>query len=99
MDEPHHQETTSIFGYGSLMDIESAQRTMPSAANLRFAVLSGFRRHFNLNARIYGTKETAMLSIAATADDSDEVYGVLFDIPTCEACWKFAPCWSPAGTP
>ena len=74
------------------MDLASATRSMPSAKNLRYAMLRGYTRHFDLPSigatrnDTTGAKETAMLSIhpAACCNTGDEVYGVVFDIPTAE---------------
>ena len=61
----------SIFGYGSLMNVVSAKRTMPNATNFRPGELCGYTRCYNL-VSISGiksglvnldTKEMAALSI------------------------------------
>eukprot|EP00937_MAST-01D_sp_MAST-1D-sp2_P003001 g3001.t1 len=95
MDVNVHADTASVFGYGSLMDLKSAARSMPSATNLRYAVLSGYTRRFDVPSigatrnDDAGTKETAMLSIHPSGDAADEVYGVVFDIPAAEVAGYF----------
>ena len=49
----------SIFGYGSLMDVESAMRTMPSLTNFRKGILYGYRREYSL-VSISGLKNGAV---------------------------------------
>jgi len=41
-------QLVTIFGYGSLMNIESAMRTMPSLTNFRKGILKGYRREYSL---------------------------------------------------
>ena len=78
----------TIFGYGSLMERSSAQKTMPSAKNFRRGKLMDYIRMFNL-VSISGirsgvanimSKEIAALSIRTKTDSC--VMGVLFDLPT-----------------
>eukprot|EP00607_Mallomonas_marina_P002861 CAMPEP_0182428414 /NCGR_PEP_ID=MMETSP1167-20130531/22949_1 /TAXON_ID=2988 /ORGANISM="Mallomonas Sp, Strain CCMP3275" /LENGTH=206 /DNA_ID=CAMNT_0024611321 /DNA_START=291 /DNA_END=911 /DNA_ORIENTATION=- len=77
----------SIFGYGSLTDIQSARSTLPSAENFRKGRLEGYRRSYNL-VSIGGIKsgsanlktlEMAALSIHPSDSDS-KVLGCLFDV-------------------
>lgn len=49
----------TIFGYGSLMNIESAMRTMPSLTNFRKGILYGYRREYSL-VSISGLKNGAV---------------------------------------
>jgi cation transport regulator ChaC len=41
------QDTVMIFGYGSLMSLESLREHVPDAKNLRTAYIKGFRREFS----------------------------------------------------
>lgn len=76
-----------IFGYGSLMHVQSTLRTMPHATNFQPAILSGYKRCFSL-VSIWGlrnrisfleTKELAALCIVPSKYHS--VNGIVFDIP------------------
>lgn len=77
----------TIFGYGSLMDVQSCRQTLPTAQNFRRGELPGYRRSYNLVSigRIKSgeadlrTMEVAALSIGACA--SCAVLGCLFEIP------------------
>lgn len=80
----------TIFGYGSLMDLSSALRTVPSAKNLRKARLEGYTRMYNLvsiggiksgNAN-QDTKEMAALSIVGKFGAF--VLGCIFEIDATE---------------
>ena len=77
----------SVFGYGSLMECFSAQKTMPSASNFRCGKLDDYIRMYNLvsisgirsgNANLT-TNEIAALSIKP--NNNSFVLGVLFDLP------------------
>ena len=81
---------TTIFGYGSLMDIQSCQRTLPNACSFRQGMLPDYCRKYNL-VSISGirsgkanlnTKEMAALSIGPAAGKC--VLGCLFEIPSSE---------------
>lgn len=86
--------TSTIFGYGSLMNISSARSTMPCANNFRKGILNNYVRVYSLvsiggirkgqaNLR---TKEVAALAIRPDSgmdgDGPKKVFGILFDIPT-----------------
>lgn len=77
----------SIFGYGSLMDIDSAHLTMPSAKNFRKGILHNYVRSYNL-VSISGIKkgianiETKELNaLSVKKQEGVDVMGILFDIP------------------
>lgn len=89
MEDPYPVVVT-IFGYGSLMDISSAVKTVPSARNLREARLDGYTRMYNLvsiggiksgNAN-QDTKEMAALAISKRP--GAYVLGCLFEIDAAE---------------
>lgn len=77
----------TIFGYGSLMDIDSARSTIPTLTNFRQGRLHGYSRRYNLvsvNGLIQGwatieTNEMASLSIRPSADH-DVILGSLLEI-------------------
>ena len=87
----------TIFGYGSLMNIQSKLRTMPSATQFRPATLPDYQRVFSLvsissirnGLANFETNEIAALAICpiirSTPSDSASskhcVHGILFDIP------------------
>ncbi|CAM9169341.1 unnamed protein product, partial [Ectocarpus fasciculatus] len=82
--------SVTIFGYGSLMDVQSCRRTLPTASNFRKGELPHYRRCYNL-VSIGGLKsgrgnmdtlEVAALSIAPC--EHGAVLGCLFDIPADE---------------
>ena len=83
-------EKVLIFAYGSLLNIESAERTLSREAlkSYKPAVAFGVRRIFNYNVnpesikKRYGQptrpNDTAALNIFSTGDYSDVVNGVVF---------------------
>ena len=82
--------SVTVFGYGSLMDVQSCRKTLPAANNFRKGELCNYRRSYNL-VSIGGLKsgrgnlstlEVAALSIFPCAQST--VLGCLFDIPADE---------------
>ena len=84
-------KNVTIFGYGSLMDIDSATSTLPSLCNFRRGKLTGYIRYYNLvsvNAIVKGwadldTKEMAGLSIRPVTEKKSNnsiILGCLFEI-------------------
>jgi cation transport regulator ChaC len=88
--EPVSPGYVSIFGYGNLMDLASALRTVPSAKNLRKARLDGYTRMYNLvsvggiksGIANQDTKEMAALSIVKKYGAF--VLGCVFEIDASE---------------
>jgi len=76
-----------IFGFGSLMDVQSAHNTMPSASNFRRGILRHHSRVYSLvsigglksGRANLATREVAAL--AARPSQGSSIRGVLFDIP------------------
>ncbi len=90
-DNIKKEKTVSIFGYGSLMSIDSAIKTMPSLSNFRLAKLIGYKRIFSLFAvdrLIKGYTsvndiENAGLAIRPNKEEeniNNTVFGCVFDI-------------------
>ena len=78
----------TVFGYGSLMNRESAMRTMPSLTNFRKGILEGYRREYSL-VSISGLKNGAIEPFVAAlairkVDTDEQVIGCIFDIPEYE---------------
>lgn len=75
----------SIFGYGSLMNQNSAMNTMPSLINFKKAILHGYRREYSLvsiSGLKKGEKDPYIAALAITQSVNDEiVVGCVFDIP------------------
>lgn len=77
----------TIFGYGSLMDIDSAKSTIPTLTNFRQGALHGYTRRYNLvsiNGLIQGwatveTNEMASLSVRPN-NVNDVILGSLLEI-------------------
>ena len=80
--------TQLIFGYGSLLQLESLKATVPSAKNLRPAYIEGFRREFTLWDPIGWTETNLDLAgipfcgvdARQTSDNKDWVNGVVFEV-------------------
>jgi len=90
-DNIKKEKTVSIFGYGSLMNIDSAIKTMPSLSNFRLAKLIGYKRIFSLFAVVRLIKgdvdindiENAGLAIRPNKEEeniNNTVFGCVFDI-------------------
>ena len=84
MESNYSSQTITIFGYGSLLDVESALSTMPSLTNHRLATLKHYRRSFNLvsigsirKGIANGEGETAALCIRPE-NGAPIIYGCLF---------------------
>eukprot|EP01041_Mallomonas_annulata_P004310 gene4310-8570_t len=82
--------TTTIFGYGSLMDYTSVKSTLPSASNFRKGKLLNFTRFYSLvsvSGIINGFANWETMEVAALAvkpSPGGVVLGCLFDIPETE---------------
>ena len=80
------RERTTIFGYGSLMSIESCRLTCPGLTNYRQGRLLGYRRLFNLVGMPLierglvdpDARELAFCSVVP--EPAARVHGVLFDV-------------------
>lgn len=80
-------KTVTIFGVGSLMDVQSTHNTMPSASNFRKGILPHHRRVYSLvsiggiksGRAILETNEAAALS--ARPVHNSFIKGIVFDIP------------------
>jgi cation transport regulator ChaC len=82
--KPHH---TLIFGYGSLLNLESLQATVPDAFNLRPSYIKGFKRDFCLWATdgfVATNPELSGMPFCAVdihhVPEPDEVNGVVFEV-------------------
>lgn len=77
-----------IFGYGSLLQLESLKATVPSAKNLRPVYVKGFRREFTLWDPIGWTETNLDLSgipfcgvdVRHVGDRVSLVNGVIFEV-------------------
>eukprot|EP00966_Prymnesium_polylepis_P123753 2861805-Prymnesium_polylepis.1 len=88
---PSADSHVTIFSYGSLLDPQSAARTMPSMRNHRPGMLSGWRRVFSLvgvsdmrRGRVAADAlDCAVLAIRPVTD-APPLLGCLFEIPRAE---------------
>lgn len=79
---------TYIFGYGSLLQLESLKATVPSARNLRPVYIKGFRREFTLWDSIGWTETNLDLAgipfcgvdVCPVNDKNSLVNGVVFEV-------------------
>lgn len=80
--------TNLIFGYGSLLQLESLKATAPSAKNLRPVCIEGFQREFTLWDPI-GWTETNLdlanipfcgLNIRPLPNSKERVNGIVFEV-------------------
>ena len=69
----------SIFGYGSLMSINSVKKTMPQACNFRSGILKNYMRIFSNEL-----SEGLILSMKKANNKQIFVRGIIFDIPRYE---------------
>lgn len=76
----------TIFGYGSLMELDSLRETCPSARNLRVGKLDGYIRVFNLvsvkriREKICTEESKEIAVVSVRAKEGSTSLGVMFDI-------------------
>lgn len=79
-----------IFGYGSLLQLESLKATVPSAKNLRPVYIEGFRREFTLWDTVGWTETNLDLAgipfcaVDVVSDSKGWVNGIVFEVAETE---------------
>lgn len=74
-----------IFGYGSLMKLDSFKESSPEAIILGKVVLPGYKRIFNLKGSYRKNKKGEYISVLnIVKDDAHAIAGVNIDIPETE---------------
>ncbi len=69
-----------IFGYGSLMNIDSAREDVPSLKKMHQGKLKGFRRVFNLRAKRVNSPCGLIAMLDIENDKNSYLNGVYFEI-------------------
>lgn len=72
--------TTTIFGYGSLMNIKSLRKTAPRAKGIRPCKIKGFKRVFDLEAKRKIGPRGPIAVLDIKKDKNSEVNGVCFEV-------------------
>ena len=75
-----NNKNIKIFGYGSLMNVKSLQKTAPQARNIVPCKIKGFRRVFDLQAKRKIGLEGPIAVLDIIAKKGAEVNGVCFEV-------------------
>ena len=70
----------TIFGYGSLLNMDSLKKTLPDVSDVRVATLKGFRRVFNLRAKRIISKCGPVAVLDIENNPEAEINGVYFRV-------------------
>jgi len=71
---------TIIFGYGSLINIDSLRKTISSVGDIKPGNIKGFRRVFDLRAKRISSKCGPVAVLDIVSDIKSEINGVYFEV-------------------
>ena len=75
------EENTKIFGYGSLMNMQSLKKTVPNIKAIRPVLLKNYIRCFETKSTTRFTKNITSISVLNIKESKDAfVNGVCFDV-------------------